>query len=987
MVNHLCNCHLRYLFFLCVSIVLLLSFPGNSSAIRWNPERQWYTYEYGDVLVHAPQGFEAYAAFAAERSETWLDTLGRWYGRDTRPSRVHVVLNPDQIINTAFASILPMRTEVPLHPALDKGIRPQTGLYLDRVLAHELTHTIQMNTTWGVTRYARTVFGEIIAPVGLQPDWAIEGMAILTESIDGGGRMNSNYHRMLWRTPVLEDKQWNLEQAAFPGIYTPPANRAYVTGSEMVRMLWGEGLGQRNFSTWLHAQAVAFGRPGSAFRRTFSDVSPTFYFDHHLSDSRAAYRRFMFNRFQIGLGSGEKILSTKRTSYRHPVWTDNNELYVIREGYDRPRALVHVHGDSLRESEEIRLLGYSPQYGMDTQYGSIVLADYRRSRDASQSSESVLIRVTSGGSTHTLGGTPIYGWSPAWNEAQHELAYLANQEDGSTALQVVPVSVYGLVATEEITVFSTRLGSIASPAWSDDGEWLAYVIDLGDGECVRVWNTTTDETLEIRLARSSCTWDPTFAPNGNLWVSADPENIFDLFEIDIANDECLRRTRVLSGAFEPAISPDGQQVAYAHYTSDGFALALLDSSRMRNESAEVDISPVSVHEESLSETLPDVLPAAFVRYNPFKYQSPLFWLPWIGGVDEMAYGALAYGRDPLGFLEWRLEALYGADSQKPDILARVNWNHAPVDISASFHVFPEQLEARYIVGHYPDMSPIILEKSDYKLWYSSRLTFSRPFYFDTMGFRRYLMPYAGLTSLSYQNPHHDYNLGDQDRWTYSENLYGFRVGAVFQSSNSARRDPVPRRFYYGFVDWERNLDPNGSVATINLRGLARVHHPLPINGFVFGVEGALHIQTDEVNYGQALILPRGVSSDDLSYSLKHGVPLRASMEMHFPIAVTDAGLGLGWLHHDRITGLVFADGLHNLEQDLEFHDRSRENSVFSTGLEIRNQFTALFRAPFVLSTGAAYTTIDYSFSYYVKLGIPLDLGLLNPDSMWLAPMD
>ncbi|HEB84977.1 MAG TPA: hypothetical protein ENI92_08265, partial [Bacteroidetes bacterium] len=148
---------------------LLLLFPSAALAARYPARLKWRTYSQGGIEVHFPRGYESYAQRAATRSRVVLDTLENWLG--TRAGHFHIAINPARDDLFAHATLFPLRVEIPLNPALDKGLRPQSGLYLDRVLAHELTHIIQFRTVTSFTRPLRTVFGEVVAPAAVAPDW------------------------------------------------------------------------------------------------------------------------------------------------------------------------------------------------------------------------------------------------------------------------------------------------------------------------------------------------------------------------------------------------------------------------------------------------------------------------------------------------------------------------------------------------------------------------------------------------------------------------------------------------------------------------------------------------------------------------------------------------------------------------------------------------------------------------------------------------
>ncbi|MBD3165318.1 hypothetical protein GF324_01850, partial [bacterium] len=465
----------------CMATLLLVAFfaATTAEAATWRPGRSWMTARADGIRVHVPAGYERYGRFTLHHAQRQLERLHRLYGQ--RPDRVHVILNPDERTSSSMAIVLPTRVELALHPALDKGLRPQAAFYLERALIHELAHTAQFSTTAGITRYLRALFGEVVVPVGIQPDWIAEGYSILAESWDGGGRMHSAYHAMYWRTAILEGRTWSLGQASTYGSVRPPSNRAYVTGTMLFERFWGGGVGQPVLADWLEEQAAWPALHSIAYRRAFHSGSAQQMYKRMVSEYRGEYRDFMMRRDRVGLAVGERLRADKRTDYRSPAWAPDGSLWVRSDSYDRVSRLERIHFHGLgHEVEDGPRLGYSLNRGLTPFREGVITTESRRGPVASERSRSVLVYRSPGGGLRDIGG--LEGWAPAWKATGRRLAYATLTETGETALVTVPLDDRAQPAGVSDTLLRLPYGHIGESAWSVDGKRLAFATDNGEGE-------------------------------------------------------------------------------------------------------------------------------------------------------------------------------------------------------------------------------------------------------------------------------------------------------------------------------------------------------------------------------------------------------------------------------------------------------------------------------------------------------------------------
>ena len=107
---------------------------------------------------------------------------------------------------------------------------------------------------------------------------------------------------------------------------------------------------------------------------------------------------------------------------------------------------------------------------------------------------------------------------------------------------------------------------VMSPAWSPDGEWLAYVSFESRASAVYVQRVRTGERRRVS-ARSGVNGAPTFSPDGRklaLTLSGSTGNL-DIYVLDLATQALTRITEDPAIDTEPAWSADGQTL---YFTSD-----------------------------------------------------------------------------------------------------------------------------------------------------------------------------------------------------------------------------------------------------------------------------------------------------------------------------------------------------------------------------------------------------------------------------------
>jgi hypothetical protein len=204
-------------------------------------------------------------------------------------------------------------------------------------------------------------------------------------------------------------------------------------------------------------------------------------------------------------------------------------------------------------------------------------------------------------------------------------------------------------------------GPVDSPRYSPDGTRVAFLhhrdgawdLRIVDRSSLAVSDVTHDRALDR---------DPAWTADGQwLLFSSDRTGIYNVFAW--RPGELRQVTSVVLGAFEPAPSPDGTQLAVVTYSERGY-----DVGRLPLEVA--SWRPVRAPPVAQQRPPPTALPAEEVYpahpYSPWATLRPHFWLPYVGAdAYGTTAGALTAGFDAVDRHEYAAAAWWSVYGHVP----------------------------------------------------------------------------------------------------------------------------------------------------------------------------------------------------------------------------------------------------------------------------------------------------------------------------------
>ena len=454
--------------------------------------------------------------------------------------------------------------------------------YVKLLITHEFTHVVHLDTILSPCALIyNTLLGKTFAPNLAEPVWFIEGMAVLMESRQTtAGRLRSSFYDMHLRVPFLEGRAFGLDQVtAIPSAY-PQGTAAYLYGSSLLRYVedrYGphkiRELSQRYADTCV---------PGGLNRTAIQTVGRGYagIFGAGLFDD---WRRSVGHRYALEVEEAEQrpLTSATRITWDAPAprsegpgarFFPDGTLAYHRTNNDQSPAYVRLDPASGAYRPLANLQGGGPAAPTPDGQALIFQRLYYpqlalRIAGSSNVSWNDLFRldVASGSVRQLTRGVRAHepDVSP---DGKQIVCVLAGT--GTRRLALVPIE-----GGEPRPLMPGAPGLAFTPAFSPDGRLIAYSRwKPGGFRDIHIYDlaTATDRALAVDRAMDI---DPRFSPDGRyVLYSSDRSGINNIYAYELATQRLYQVTNVLSGAFQPTVSPDGHRLVFTGFTADGFDL-------------------------------------------------------------------------------------------------------------------------------------------------------------------------------------------------------------------------------------------------------------------------------------------------------------------------------------------------------------------------------------------------------------------------------
>lgn len=942
------------------------------------PNVEWRTLDTEHFRVHFTPALEPLARRAADRAETAHAALREVLVQAPR-RKIDLVLSDNVDFANGYATPLPTnRIVVYAHPPVNT---PELAFYddwLQLVVAHELVHIFHLDYAAGLPRLLRRVFGR--TPFGfpniLVPRWTQEGLATALESrLTRAGRVRATLFDMTLRTAILEDEFFSIDRATGHPVTWPGGSAPYVYGSLFMDYL-GERFGYEKHGDWVEAMGrrvlFTYGADGAAKRAYGEKFTDTW---NEWRDSlRTEYTALADSLRRQGLTEPEVLVQEGRRT-EGPRWSPDGRTIAFAHSTGREETSTRLWSeDGVRVLDPRTTLGASA-WRAD---GSLVTAMVDAVDPYHYYSDLYVIRPNGDRDRITHGARllepdvhPASGRIVAVRGGGGTNVPVVLEADGSGARQL---------AAPSPDVHWTR------PRWSPDGTRIAIsrwrtgalydvvVLDAATGSVVR--ELTSDRAVDS---------SPAWSPDGRYVVfSSDRSGIANLYAYDLTDGRLRRITNVLTGAFDPDVSPDGRWIALTLYRADGYHLA-----RMPFDPSRWTAAPplrAEVREAGAGAELAQRTAGGPARpYSAIPSLLPSSWTPIVtSDSDELgiALGVAVGGQDVIQ------RHSYGAYAQVHPRETRTEAGASYIYTGLGNPVIGASVFQDWDqVGTFQTVSPVdapatavLLERERSA---SLVATFTRP------RFRSYSWLSLGVGAREREYMFRGGNVGqtpDPPAEVGGAATLGYSTARRYEYSVSAENGFVAAASVQGrryLEDVHLGNDPgdgSGDVARGYVRTTGRAQHYLPFRAWGY----ARHVLGLRVAGGadQGTLTPGyslggtggGVSAFPLSTYVSMGgeldLPVRGyregvvfgdravagTLEWRFPLALIERGRGVLPVYLDRLWGTAFVDAGRTWcsEDCLTRGVRSDVSSIASAGAELGLNLSISYLPPFPVRAGVGF---------------------------------
>jgi hypothetical protein len=1047
----------KVIFFIYIIVIIFLVIYSplvmSVEAARYDPGLEWQVLEsphfsvYFFVAQDNEQNNEDFSYSNEQLAQVAADIAEETYHQvnaQLGPPKHHplqkiaIIIEDFSDYALGFASSFPHRViRIPLTGPTDKSFDMKFISWLKMVITHEYTHIAHFEMTSGATTALRALFGQILAPNALQPIWSIEGLAVYNETkFTSGGRGIDSRYDMYLRMAALEDKFNTLDQ--INGYYLtswPDGTAPYIYGQSLI-----------------HFIAQKYGEDKViAMSKIFCEY-PYLGFNHALKKAIGLNLNELFQNWKDSLKEkyqlqAQKILSQKKltpsrqlTKYHYwvdyPRWLstptpDGGRIavrvftphsYPFIQIIDPLNPSLPLTPRSTKNRTQIqplikRVYGRDSSFSISSDGSRIIYAkldDYEQfykfydlySFDVKTEKEN---RLSEG----LRARDP--SWSPDPDNPQ--IVAVINQS-GTNNLALINLpsssssinenqSTYKLISKEDIVYLTDfRDGTqLYQPSWSPKGDMIALSAWRQGYQDIYILNLDSENicnsTLQPIFQDKSIDLSPCWSPDGQyLFFASDRTGIYNIFAFSLSDKKLYQITNVLGGAFQPAISPDGTQLAFIEYHATGYELHLMkvDSNPNTKPNQWTEIETECVE--------PPIMAMAAQQFNkdlntssnsknnyPTHPYHPLtsFWLPtyWIPAAqlteNDLGIGFSTELKDVLGFYSLPLSITYGI------LKNNLNYNFNYYDYS---HFS--------ILNLYLSGNAILASQSPTSWWEEGKTGMN--IYFPFKGYTASTTnsrSYRQIFSLGYQCEKSYTTNTSSPSDTDPQKITSLKLGYSYSDAEKYKFSISPElgnSFSLTYEHADKALGGDYTFDKLIFDGrkfipLPLLHQALALR-LVAGTSSSSILESGLD--GEKFKLGGNYSADNLSntdvntFSLRGYKPatlegnnlLLTSLEYRFPLANIEHSLKLGPLSIflERLSGVLFIDMGNAWESpgnstSININTENNEiNSIWqnfksSIGAELKADFNFKYDSPFTLRLGAAKALIaPHGYDIYITLG-------------------
>ncbi len=660
---------------------LLLS-PGLAHG-EARPGQEWNTIRTEHFHVHYTPPQAAFAHAFATTLERALPALEK--DLDWEPKTlVDIVVNDMSDTANGMAVSFP-NTHIEVFPVpfdLDSSLAEYTN-WVDLLAIHELTHIVANDTTTGAYKWLRKIFGSVIKPNGLQPDWLVEGLAVFEETrLTNAGRGRSALTEAILRASVREglsntSRYLTLDRLNQGPFWWPAGNTPYLIGYALQASIEGDSKRKE------HSFPGQFSKENSSripFTPNFvlkdlEDYTWDDAWDRFSAKIRARYEKDPAEKPRCRLTSGGRFTGI-------PVLGKDGYLYFSFDHPNEGSTLARVRPDGPCDGSGVEILTHKEMLGTPSSVSVSADGRYVLYTDENLDAEGVLpydiyAYDTVKNSVHRLThGERVQ--DPAFLAEGY--SFFAVRNNGDNTQSIVKVdwnpedgSVH-LAAVDGLT--GKLFERLSNPFVAKDSLYFSRHDNHGHEEIMRA-PLTGGKMVPAIASRPTNGYfferTPAIDPvSGKLFYSANynpfgGENTYSVYTIQ--NGQPMRVHSSPSGYLRSVLSLPTGEFVVNDYSSSGFDLyreaRSLEKAALQKEDLHAYLS------NGAKGSLENAKPISEAQeYNPLTTPAismwPQYWIPVIAtSYGGTLAGIQTSGNDPLNYHNYDISVLWDSRTTFP----------------------------------------------------------------------------------------------------------------------------------------------------------------------------------------------------------------------------------------------------------------------------------------------------------------------------------
>ncbi|MFH1941126.1 MAG: hypothetical protein ABIL68_03400 [bacterium] len=580
-----------------------------------HPELEWRTIETDHFFVHFHQGAERTASLVAKIGEEIYEPVTSLYGYEP-DGKIHFIVRDHDDNSNGAAFYYDNKVEI-WAPAGDFALRG-THNWLRDVVTHEFSHMISLGAARKMPRripavyfqwfdyererrpdvlhgYPQTLVSFPLAGTVI-PNWFAEGVSQFQRAgLDYD--MWDTHRDMVLRTAVLGNGLLSLTEMGIFGKNSLGNERVYNQGYGLTLYIvhrYGEealaDLIRAMKKPWRLGFSGAVEKVLRMSEKALYDEWIAWLKEGYGAENRSVRRLFVEGRIVEGRGIGNfhPVFSPDgmRMAYisnRNKDYLSQLDLWIMDIRSAESRKIKSGVTSSVSWSPDGRKLVYAKRTARTRQgshYYDLYTYDLEK-KEEKRITRALRVREPD--------------WSP-----DGRMFVCVVEEDGTSNVAVVDADGGGF---RKVTSFLNG-EQVFTPRWmGGSGRIVFAVSETGNGRDIALIDSNGSD-LRYLIRTEYDERDPFPSGDGRtIFYSSDRTGIFNVYRMDGDSGAETQVTDVLGGAFMPAVDGEGR-LAYAAFTPDGYAIAVVDSQKIIDPSKMAYVSPYdSIREKMRSSRL------------------------------------------------------------------------------------------------------------------------------------------------------------------------------------------------------------------------------------------------------------------------------------------------------------------------------------------------------------------------------------------------